>query len=310
MNIFEKLGIIGCRSIDWDITPDLTFTMFESWGSRFRVRSLDERFYYFFIDNWQEPAKLCLMERGVKFARVLAEVAAPQELIDRCVAAQGKAVGLDKSYAIDAALKQWLVDCVLEANDASKVTLVIKEVAVDDLSAGLPGCNDPRPELEKTVLESQPGVIAEEDLVNIVKRHNFFESKYNPQGGFANYLVDSGDGLTVLDLATGLMWQRGGFNLTALRTMQKNVSEVNQQAYAGYSDWRLPTMEEALSLLEPGRNEDGLHLHPCFSKEQPFIFLANTRQPGGFWFMDFNQGKVYWASGVNPGGFGRFCRTA
>ena len=82
MGLFKKLGLGGTVSIEWNITPADTFGIFESWGGKDRVRSKNERFYYFYIDNWAHPAKLFLMERGIKFARVLARIDAPQEMID------------------------------------------------------------------------------------------------------------------------------------------------------------------------------------------------------------------------------------
>jgi hypothetical protein len=152
-------------------------------------------------------------------------------------------------------------------------------------------------------------VLTEEEVAGLAAQHNFYDSRNNPQGNFRNALVDNGDGLTVTDHASGLMWQRGGCDLTAVRNVQKYVEELNRQRFAGFADWRLPTMEEAFSLLEPRVNAKGAHLHPCFSREQPFIFLADQRKPGGYWFMDFKQGTAFWASGSIPGGFGRVCRS-
>jgi hypothetical protein len=68
-------------------------------------------------------------------------------------------------------------------------------------------------------------------------------------------------------------------------------------------------MEEAMSLMEPLKNTKGVFLHPCFSKEQPFIFVAAQRKPGGCWFVDFKQGRAFWSSGTIPGGFGRLVRS-
>ena len=55
--------------------------------------------------------------------------------------------------------------------------------------------------------------------------------------------------------------------------------------------------------MEPTANAKGMHLHPCFSKEQPFIFTNARRKPTGYWFVDYSQGKSYWSSGTVPGGF-------
>lgn len=308
MGLSEKLGLGDTISIDWDMTPADTFGIFESWGGKERVRAHNERFYYFYIDNWTQPAKLYLMERGIKFARVLARIDAPQEMIDACVAGQGKGL-LDKSYAIDATVKQWLKDNVLESGDDSKVIPVESDLEEESLDTGLPVKEAPPADLKAQTLRSEPIAIAEEQVAEIAKQNNFYDSQHNPDGVFANHLVDNGDKLTVTDYKTSVMWQRGGCDITTIRQVQSYVQELNRKNFAGFNDWRLPTMEEALSLMEPEKNAKGLHVHPCFSREQPFIFLADQRKPGGYWFADFKQGTVFWASGTIPGGFGRACRS-
>lgn len=309
MGFFAKLGVPGMDSIDWEITPELTFTMFESWGSRLWIRSLEERYYYFFIDNWKKPAKLCLMERGVKFAKVIAEIDAPQEMVDSCVATQGKKIGLDKSFSINPELKQWLLDHVLDVQDGSKVRRVHSRLEVEDMKADLPGLGEEKAPKAAVRLRREPAQFTENDLPAIVKANNFFDAKLNPQGAFENCLVDNGDDLTVTDLASGIMWQREGVDICSIRTMQRNVEQINKESFAGYSDWRLPTAEEALSLLNQETGAKEIHIHQCFSKAQPFVFLADQRMPGGYWFVDFKQGNIYWASGTNPGAFGRVCRS-
>jgi len=311
MGLLERLGIRGAGSagIDWELTPTDTFAIFESWGGKERVRNQNERFYYFYIDNWAPPAKLCFMERGIKFARVLAHIKAPTELIDRCLAGQGKSM-FDQSYAIDDEIKQWLLDNVMEAEDDSFIEPVLVAHDEEPLACDLPDRAAPVPALKTCVLRSTPAVVQEEDVPAIVSAHNFFDSQYNPEGFFANHLVNNGDGKTITDLVTGVMWQRTGCDITAIRHIHAYVQKLNDEKYAGFSDWRLPTMEEALSLLEPEQSEKGLRIHPCFCMAQPFIFLSDERKPGGYWFIDFRQGTVFWASGTIPGGFGRVCRTA
>ena len=90
MGLFTKLLDTNIPNIDWEMTPDHTFGTFESWGGKERVRSKNERIYYFFIDAWDETPKLCLMERGIKHARVVAEILAPAEMVAHCVKNHGK----------------------------------------------------------------------------------------------------------------------------------------------------------------------------------------------------------------------------
>ena len=311
MGLAEKLGM-GDQpvSIDWDLTPSDTFAMFESWGGKDqeRIRNNAELHYYFYIDNWNSPAKLCLMERGVKHAKILAHIDCPQDMLKKCVARQGKDMR-DQSYAIDEGIKQWLLEKIIESEDSSRIALVDNSVAQEEMETGLPKKGDPLPVLEKVSLRAAGAVLTEQEATRLAAHHNFYDSHHNPQGKFTNALVDNGDTLTVTDYATGIMWQRGGCDLTTIRNVQKYVDQLNRQRFAGFADWRLPTMEEAFSLLEPRVNAKGVHLHPCFSKEQPFIFLADQRKPGGYWFIDFKQATAFWASGSIPGGFGRVCRS-
>ena len=310
MSFFEKLGINSAESsIDWELTPADTFGMFESWGGKERVRHKSERFYYFYIDNWQPPARLYLMERGIKYARVLARIAAPQEKIDKCIAGQGKATTLDASYAIDEDIRNWLQENVVDSKDHSLVIPMEADPEEDLLNTGLPASAEPMPALQTKTLRSVPQAFKEAEIESVIQAAVLFERRYNPEAGAEKYLVDNGDQLTVSDMTTNLMWERGGSDINSIRTIQDRVKELNANKFAGYDDWRLPTIEEGLSLLEKTKNDKDLYLHPCFSKAQPFIFTADQRTPGGHWFVDFAQARVFWASGFNPGGFGRVCRS-
>ncbi|NOX24532.1 MAG: DUF1566 domain-containing protein [Deltaproteobacteria bacterium] len=313
MGIFAQLGMEKNEqaTIDWDITPANSFTIFESWGSKERlVRNKSERYYYFYIDNWQSPARVCLMERGIKHAEILAEIEAPAKMVARCVKQQGHTSGLDRNYAIDEELKAWLKKNILaKTGDNPLIKTIIPNIDYEDMQTGLPGKDDPIPTMTCIELNHNAHRIVEGELKQLVRLHNFFDSRYNPEGRFANCLIDNGDRQTVTDLKTGIMWQRHGCDITSIRHIREFTANCNKENYAGFNDWRQPAMEEVWSLMEPELNNKGLYLHPCFSRRQPFIFTANQRDPGGFWFADFKQGTVFWASGTIPGGFGRLCRT-
>ncbi len=315
MGMFQKLEIGGAvtPAIDWEMTPDMSFGTFESWGGRERVRSRisgNERVYYFFIDNWEEEPRLCLMERGVKHAKVLAQIKAPLKMIKTCVKSQGSSSLYEKSYAINANIKEWLISNVLETDDSSAVIPVHEEQRVEDMGPPLPLLAESSFEGKVKALPAEPSFINDDEIEPLIKKWNFYDDAINPEGSFENELVDSGDGQTVVDQRTGIMWQRAGLDITSVRSMQRKIEKLNKEGFAGHHDWRMPTMEEAMSIMEAKPNNKDVHLHPCFSKEQPFIFVAAQRKPGGYWFVDYKQGRAFWSSGTIPGGFARLCRKA
>lgn len=309
MDFFRKIGITDDNAtVDWELTPADTFGMFESWGGKERIRNKQERFYYFYVDNWAKVARVGLMERGIKYARVLAWIKAPQKMVDQCVRSQGRS-GYDQSYAIDEPLHTWLLKNVIESGNLDLVELVASDGDYTVQETGLPTVEELDQTINRTTLRSKPVKLMETDITSLVRSWDFFDTHHNPTGLFATQLADNGDGLTVTEMATGLMWQRGGSDITSIRTGRNLVAGYNRSVFAGYDDWRLPTIDEALSLLTPEKNRDGLHVHPSFSPEQPFIFTDDERNPGGHWFVDLTSATVYWASGFNPGGYVRACRT-
>jgi hypothetical protein len=306
-----KLSETSVVSIDWDMTPDLAFCTFSAKGLREELISTKERTCYFFIDNWGDEPKLCLMERGVRSVHILAEITAPKEIVLDCIFRQGAKESTRENFPIDEILQKWLLAEVVNREDSPYLLLTVaQQPEVEDMGEPLPSVGDIGFSDEKILLPSEPRSLTEEQVELIIKDRNFYDVRLNPQGNPANALVDTEDGLTVLDQRTGLLWQRVGIDLCSIRTMKARIEELNTAEFAGFHDWRMPSPEEAMSLMEPLANAKGIHLHPCFSKEQPFIFTNARRNPTGYWFVDYAQGKTYWSSGTVPGGFCRLCRKS
>lgn len=311
MGMFHKLkvGDQVITPIDWEMDPALAFGTFESWGGRERVRNNDECVYYFFVDNWGDEPKLRLMERAVKHAKIMAEIKAPKEIIKKCVDGQGKSSIFEKSYAIDESIKQWLIDNVLDKNESSLVVPEVVKKEVEDMGPQLPDINAAAFNDEVVRLPRESVVINDNEIEPLIKKWNFFDRELNPEGRFENCFVATEHDEIIVDLRTRLMWQSGGIDIGSIRHIQREIGKTNEKKFGGYSDWRLPTMEEAMSLMSSKKNEKSIYLNSCFSKEQPFVFVDAQRKPGGYWFVDFKQGRAFWSSGTIPGGFGRLVRS-
>ena len=87
---------------------------------------------------------------------------------------------------------------------------------------------------------------------------------------------------------------------------EKYIQSLNDQNFGGYNDWRLPTLEEAMSLLEPKKNNDGLYIDPVFDEIQSWLLTTDKRDASSAWVVDFltgycNHGDVtndYYVRGV------------
>jgi hypothetical protein len=80
------------------------------------------------------------------------------------------------------------------------------------------------------------------------------------QRGLARGYVDNGDG-TISDTRTGLMWEKlsdddsihdKDHEYTFANALAVKIALLNQTAFAGYTDWRLPNVSELQSLVNYG----------------------------------------------------------
>jgi hypothetical protein len=89
------------------------------------------------------------------------------------------------------------------------------------------------------------------------------------------------------------MWHQNGSNKYVKWNKAKEwVRSLNSRGYAGYNDWRLPTVDEAVSLLESSEKNGGLYIDPVFSNKQEWIWTGDKKGSEAAWDVYFGSGRV------------------
>lgn len=137
--------------------------------------------------------------------------------------------------------------------------------------------------------------ISGDSVINMLKDNDFYDRDWNNSAlGFPNdYKLQNG-GKVVFDRASGLMWQQSGSAKDiSFDEAKKYVAKLNSDQYAGYSDWRLPTLEEAMSLMGSTEKNGGLHIDPVFDTTQRWIWTSDMNNTSLAWLVNFVSGNCY-----------------
>jgi hypothetical protein len=135
------------------------------------------------------------------------------------------------------------------------------------------------------------------DLRALFLHHGFYSTcgAYNTtfcnqDGEFKNDFQASND-RTVCDRATGLMWERKGSDQAmSWQAAGDYIRELNRNRFEGYDDWRLPTLEELLSLMENSWRNGDLFIDEAFEQNQRSCWSADTRGADKAWKAQFHVG--------------------
>jgi hypothetical protein len=96
----------------------------------------------------------------------------------------------------------------------------------------------------------------------------------------------------VIDRTTGLMWQQSASPRQMIYRLATDwINSLNERGFAGFNDWRLPTLEEAMTLIEQFPNTDGLFIAPVFdSKKRLWMWTSERGGADSVWYVNFNYG--------------------
>lgn len=104
-------------------------------------------------------------------------------------------------------------------------------------------------------LRPTPAALSVEHVKAMLVENDLYDAGWNSTGaGVANHFATHrvGEQVVVIDETTRLMWQKGGSPRQMTFTdATAYLHDLNETGHAGFDDWRLPTLEESASLLDP-----------------------------------------------------------
>jgi uncharacterized caspase-like protein len=147
-------------------------------------------------------------------------------------------------------------------------------------------------------LRSMSKVISRNEIKTILKRDGFFDKKMNNTIDFPNLfeLKEVYGDKVVVDNMTKLMWYHPDtLSQRNFSDAKGWIKQLNRNGYAGYHDWRLPTVEEGASLLESNKNYNNLHIDPMFSRNMTSIWTTDSQDDYKIWIwtVDFKKGEIF-----------------
>lgn len=154
-------------------------------------------------------------------------------------------------------------------------------------------------------LRTKPAQVSRAELIALIQKYGFHHPVNLSDAGLSgsisgdlrhHYEVQTCANVNVIvDKATNLMWPQAGSAERLTWMEAKNyVEQLNSTQSAGYSDWRLPTIEELASLLEFRKSPvQPLYLDPLFDQTQTICWSADILDSAAnVWFVYFAHGYV------------------
>jgi len=100
----------------------------------------------------------------------------------------------------------------------------------------------------------------------------------------------------IIDRSTNLMWEKSNSGgVCTYEEAQEYIEHLNREEFAGYADWRLPTIAELMSLIEREEQSNGLYLDRLFGEKLLECWSSNKRSSEQGWSVNFSRGHINWS---------------
>lgn len=143
-------------------------------------------------------------------------------------------------------------------------------------------------------LRTTPTTLTEDDIAAMIRAYGFYEGRIHPdQDIFNRYVrIVLQNDVVVHDATHHLFWATGLVVRASFENAGEVVSTLN---YAGFQDWRVPTVEELVSVLTP--RQGTYHYEKAFLEFQAEGAWSADRVPSAGsetfgWFIRFDTGQV------------------
>jgi hypothetical protein len=207
----------------------------------------------------------------------------------------------------------YMGDMVIPSYNIDSIKLAWKnEVGVDSLRpAKKQHQNEARgqivsnPEAQVVLQEQQTDTLQGEkspylsgaDATSMIKQKGYYDEYKNPGGkGIAHQYEAKtlNANKVVIDHTTGWMWQQSGSaDFMYYQDAKKYIDLLNRERFAGFNGWRLPTLEEAMSLMESEKKNGDLYINPVFDPKQGWIWTSDLYNASHGWGVFFDSGSCY-----------------
>jgi len=98
----------------------------------------------------------------------------------------------------------------------------------------------------------------------------------------------------VIDHATGLMWQQAGSSEElSMKDALSYIVSLNDENFGGHNDWRLPHIQELMTLLTSKKHSNDMYIDPRFDETQRWCLSTSLYLYDIAWSINIEAGNVY-----------------